>query len=68
MKIFCNNLLLGNVPAARSGCIVLSTPENKLLVFGGYCKERIKKDFDKGQVHMDMFVLSPESKLHLYFH
>ncbi|XP_033210932.1 kelch domain-containing protein 4-like isoform X2 [Belonocnema kinseyi] len=50
----------GNLPAARSGCIVLPTPENKLLVYGGYCKERIRKDFDKGQVHMDMFVLSPE--------
>lgn len=52
----------GTPPAPRSGCIVLPTPDNKILVYGGYSKERIKKDVDKGQVHTDMFLLSPESK------
>ncbi|XP_014206209.1 kelch domain-containing protein 4 [Copidosoma floridanum] len=50
----------GNPPAPRSGCIVLPTPDNKILVYGGYSKERIKKDVDKGHVHTDMFLLSPE--------
>lgn len=50
----------GNAPAPRSGCIVLPTPDNKLLVYGGYSKQRIKKDVDKGQVHTDMFVLNPD--------
>ena len=45
---------------------MLPTPENKLLVYGGYSKERIRKDFDKGQVHTDMFVLNSESKLLLH--
>ena len=55
--------MIGNVPTPRSGCIVLPTPENKILIYGGYSKERVKKDVDKGHVHMDMFLLSPESKI-----
>ncbi|XP_051176150.1 kelch domain-containing protein 4-like [Leptopilina boulardi] len=50
----------GNSPNPRSGCIVLPTPDNKLLVYGGYSKQRIKKDVDKGQVHTDMFLLAPD--------
>ncbi|KAJ8674008.1 hypothetical protein QAD02_005270 [Eretmocerus hayati] len=42
-KIECS----GIPPPPRSGCIVLPTPENKILVYGGYSKERIKKDVDK---------------------
>lgn len=40
-------------------------PEGKILVFGGYSKERLKKDVDKGHVHSDMFLLSPDSKFNL---
>lgn len=61
---FHSNYVLGNPPDRRSGCIVLPTPDNKLLVYGGYSKERIKKDVDKGQIHTDMFLLSPDSKSH----
>ncbi|XP_015585938.1 kelch domain-containing protein 4 [Cephus cinctus] len=50
----------GNLPAPRSGCIVFPTTDNKILIYGGYSKERIKKDVDKGQVHKDMFTISPE--------
>ncbi|XP_026675478.1 kelch domain-containing protein 4-like isoform X2 [Ceratina calcarata] len=52
--------LSGVPPLPRSGCIVLATPENKLLVYGGYSKERIKKDVDKGSIHNDMFLMTPE--------
>ncbi|XP_033328312.2 kelch domain-containing protein 4 [Megalopta genalis] len=52
--------LTGNPPLPRSGCIVLPTPENKLLVYGGYSKDRIKKDVDKGHIHDDMFLMTPE--------
>ncbi|CAD6232948.1 GSCOCG00007064001-RA-CDS [Cotesia congregata] len=51
--------ITGIVPPPRSGCIVLPTPDNKILIYGGYSKERVKKDVDKGQVHTDMYVLSP---------
>ncbi|XP_014222983.1 kelch domain-containing protein 4-like [Trichogramma pretiosum] len=50
----------GNPPAPRSGCILLPTPENKIIVYGGYSKNRVKMDVDKGHVHTDMFLLSPE--------
>lgn len=40
----------------------MPTPENKIIVYGGYSKERIKKDVDKGHVHTDMFLLSPDSE------
>ncbi|XP_076286943.1 kelch domain-containing protein 4 [Lasioglossum baleicum] len=52
--------LSGNPPFPRSGCIVLPTPENKILVYGGYSKEKEKKDVDKGHVHNDMFLMTPE--------
>ncbi|CAK9802613.1 Kelch domain-containing protein 4 [Anthophora plagiata] len=52
--------LSGIPPLPRSGCIILPTPENKLLVYGGYSKERIKKDVDKGCIHNDMFLMTPE--------
>ncbi|XP_043671954.1 kelch domain-containing protein 4 [Vespula pensylvanica] len=54
-KIECT----GNPPAPRSGCIMLPTSE-KLLVYGGYSKEKIKAGVDKGQIHTDMFLLSPD--------
>lgn len=57
-----NLSITGNIPAPRSGCIVLPTPQNTILVYGGYSKERIKKDVDKGHVHTDMYVLSPQSE------
>lgn len=59
-------IISGSPPAPRSGCIVLPTPDNKILVYGGYSKERVKKDVDKGHVHTDMFLLSPESKFRFW--
>lgn len=40
---------------------MLPTSE-KLLVYGGYSKEKVKAGVDKGQIHTDMFLLSPDSK------
>lgn len=45
---------------------MLPTSE-KLLVYGGYSKEKIKAGVDKGQIHTDMFLLSPDSK-NIYIH
>ncbi|XP_039174559.1 kelch domain-containing protein 4 isoform X2 [Crotalus tigris] len=50
----------GMAPAPRSGCHLVSTPEGHLMVYGGYSKQRIKKDVDKGTLHTDMFLLSAE--------
>ncbi|KAK2575754.1 hypothetical protein KPH14_003644 [Odynerus spinipes] len=54
-KIECT----GNLPAPRSGCIMLPISE-KLLVYGGYSKEKVKTGVEKGQIHTDMFLLSSE--------
>lgn len=50
----------GISPPPRSGCIMLPTPDNKVLVYGGYSKEKIKKDVDKGYIHTDMYLMTPE--------
>lgn len=52
--------LSGIPPLPRSGSILLSISENKLLLYGGYSKKRIKKDVDKGCIHNDMFLMIPE--------
>lgn len=44
---------------------MIPLPDGKILVSGGYSKERVKKDVEKGTVHTDMFLLSPESKCRL---
>lgn len=55
----------GNAPAPRSACQMIPLADGKILISGGYSKERVKKDVDKGTAHSDMFLLSPESKLSL---
>ncbi|XP_044283920.1 kelch domain-containing protein 4 [Varanus komodoensis] len=51
----------GLAPAPRSGCLLTATPDGNILVYGGYSKQRIKKDVDKGMLHTDMFLLKAES-------
>lgn len=52
----------GIPPAPRSGCILLPTIDNKLVVYGGYSKIKLKKDVEKGCVHDDMFLLTQVNK------
>ncbi|NXY04308.1 KLDC4 protein, partial [Pteruthius melanotis] len=47
-------------PAPRSGCQMTPTPEGNIIIYGGYSKQRIKKDVDKGTLHTDMFLLKAE--------
>jgi len=54
--------LKGVAPAPRSGCILLPTPDNKIIVYGGYSKEKIKKNVDHGCIHDDMFLLTQADK------
>lgn len=39
--------------------------DGRIIVYGGYYKERVKKDYDKGSILIDMYVLTPESKYSL---
>ncbi|XP_054856202.1 kelch domain-containing protein 4 [Eublepharis macularius] len=50
----------GMAPSPRSGCQLAATPEGNVLIYGGYSKQRIKKDVDKGTLHTDMFLLKAE--------
>lgn len=53
----------GIAPLPRSGCVMLPTQDGRILIYGGYSKENIKKDVDKGLVHSDAFLLQPDSEL-----
>jgi hypothetical protein len=41
---------------------MVALPDGKVLIYGGYSKEKIKREIDKGVIHADMFLLTPESK------
>lgn len=56
----------GSAPAPRSGCCMVGLNDGRVLVYGGYSKEKIKKDVDKGRVYTDSFILAPESKSHKF--
>jgi hypothetical protein len=56
--------VVGTPPAPRSACQVFVTADqNHIVIANGYSKEQLKRDVDKGIVHTDMFMLSPQSKL-----
>jgi len=40
---------------------MVALPDGKVLIWGGYSKENKKKDVDKGIIHNNMYLLSPES-------
>ncbi|XP_041506942.1 kelch domain-containing protein 4 isoform X3 [Microtus oregoni] len=50
----------GPGPTPRSGCLMAVTPQGSIAIYGGYSKQKIKKDVDKGTQHSDMFLLKPE--------
>jgi len=52
----------GTPHAPWSGCVMVALPDGKVLIYGGYSKEKIKWEVDKGVIHADMFLLTPESK------
>ncbi|XP_005989196.1 kelch domain-containing protein 4 isoform X1 [Latimeria chalumnae] len=52
----------GTAPAPRSGCQMATTPDGSIVTYGGYSKQKVKKDVDKGTLHTDMFLLKNEGK------
>ncbi|XP_060520369.1 kelch domain-containing protein 4 [Cylas formicarius] len=51
---------VGTPPAPRSGCCMAALSDGRILIYGGYSKEKVKKDVDKGCVYTDAFILVPE--------
>ncbi|KAF5282867.1 hypothetical protein FQR65_LT14191 [Abscondita terminalis] len=50
----------GKGPLPRSSCCMVPLNDGKILIYGGYTKEKLKKDVDKGHVFTDAFLLVPE--------
>lgn len=48
---------VGKAPSPRSGCLMAPLTSGPVLVYGGYCREKVKKDVDKGIAHTDMYNL-----------
>ena len=51
----------GNAPSPRSACVMAPIQDQgRVVIYGGYSKERVKKDVDVGKPHTDMYMLIPE--------
>ncbi|CAI6350287.1 unnamed protein product [Macrosiphum euphorbiae] len=50
----------GQAPSPRSGCQMFAISDGRIIVYGGYYKEKVKKDYDKGTILIDMHMLTPE--------
>jgi hypothetical protein len=54
---------MNSAPSPRSACHFFpNNKNNTIIVYGGFSKEKLKKDKEKAVVHSDMFVLSHEGK------
>lgn len=52
-----------DLPSPRSACqLTFCQKTNSILLYGGYSKEKLKKDEEKGVIHTDMFALTHETK------
>ena len=42
--------------------MAVTQDQSHIVVYGGYSKERVKRDVDRGQVHTDMFMVVIDSQ------
>jgi len=52
----------GTAPGPRSGCCMATLQDGRILVYGGFCKEKAKKGKkeDEGKTMADMYLLVPD--------
>ena len=57
----------GTAPGPRSGCCMATLQDGRILVYGGFCKEKAKKGKkeDEGKTMADMYLLVPDSEFTL---
>ena len=41
---------------------MLALADGRILVYGGYCKEKVKKNVERGTTFSDMYLLTPDSE------
>jgi len=46
---------------------MVALTDGRILITGGYSKNKIKKDVDKGIIHSDAFILAPDSMLPYFY-
>jgi len=51
---------IGSEPSPRSASQLFLTLDGRIGLYGGFCKQKLKKDKEKGLTHVDMFLLSPD--------
>lgn len=44
---------------------MVTLPDGRILITGGYSKNKVKKDVDKGVIHTDAFTLVQDSNFQL---
>lgn len=53
---------LSDQPSPRSACqLSVCAKTSQIILYGGYCREKLKKEKEKGITHSDMFILQQES-------
>ena len=41
---------------------MLPLSDGRILVYGGYCKEKVKKNVERGTTFSDLYLLTPDSE------
>lgn len=54
--------VVGKIPSPRSGCQMAPVGDGRILLYGGYSREKVKKDVDKGIAHTDMYYLQLDER------
>ncbi|XP_054719958.1 kelch domain-containing protein 4-like [Uloborus diversus] len=52
----------GRGPSPRSGVQMAPLTDGRIILFGGYSREKVKKDVDKGVPHGDMYYLQLDER------
>lgn len=50
----------GKGPCPRSACQMVPISDGRVLIYGGYSKQKLKRDVEKGVTHTDMHLLCPD--------
>ncbi|XP_035216585.1 kelch domain-containing protein 4-like isoform X1 [Stegodyphus dumicola] len=53
----------GKGPSPRSGCQMAPLTDGRILLYGGYSREKVKKDVDKGTAYTDMYYLQVDERI-----